>query len=320
MTHHDTKSKAKPEFVHLMYFVDSKETKSLSLRISHIKLLFFLVFSFILFSFLSLALIALLINNSRHASLALKELKSAHLAQSIVHENLLKEAPFLIAAGSNIILSRQSSQVAAAFRDGTTVDFNSDELAFSDPSVDSPPESITESGSQPESQADSQSESLQNSSPAGESNNQAPNLKNSEPISQDQGDQMHSEIEIENQASQNRLVSFSEIDSTYLQSEKKVSLKFTIKNETSTARQLDGVLCALIHGRSPAGEAILLSYPTQFKGENTNRASCRKGLRIRFARFRPTEIIVNSDPITLERVVFYFFTKESVSIQELRVQ
>ncbi len=130
MNNDQTKAEGSSPSLHIMYFVDTASTRSLTIRLWVIRLAAFLAVGFVLFSMASATLVVLLYRHTNLTQQSMKELKAAHLAQSVVHENLLREAPFLVVSGEGELLHRGVKQVATALLEKRNIAFSAEELSF----------------------------------------------------------------------------------------------------------------------------------------------------------------------------------------------
>jgi hypothetical protein len=295
-TSNSTKSTAK-KILHVVYFVDSNETKTTSFSIQRIKLVVVLGVAYAILSAISFVVLVLLFRHNSEKGLMLKELKAAHLAQSIVHENLLKEAPFLVASGTGIMLSKQSNMVAEALRNASTVDFNSDELSFAE----------SEQSEQNEAEALQTAEAPKVEEPV----NQVSIVSPEPPTPKEQLAPSNNVM--------NDFISFSQIKAIYSDSESRYQLKFVIQNLKPNAVTLDGTLCAVLKGKNTSGAPVSAFFPISFNPESGNPKPCEKGLRIRFARFRPSEMSIRSEQMSLETVTFHFFSADKHTKHEIKI-
>lgn len=106
------KQRSKARTLHVMYFVDSQSSRSFSLNLRTLKLFGFLVSLLTLLSLMGNVLLAFSFQQLVASESSLQKVKAAHLAQAIAHENLFREAPYVVASSDMMLLSRETKKIA----------------------------------------------------------------------------------------------------------------------------------------------------------------------------------------------------------------
>ena len=321
-------SHAGQQRLHIVYFVDSGSTRSLTIRLSHIKGVLALLSGLILFA-LAAALLSLVLFGELKVSRAqVRQLKSAVLADAIVNDNLLKEAPVLLAGGSNLILNPRSAEVAKALLNGKPV------APTIDGASDAEPKDESTSGdgirntrletavpkvasSFPQVPAPDQTRSPRNETSVtlvSEGTPQAP-INDKAAATSAPSPVLAAGTDKDGSAPKTSAVSFANIRTNFNQDTQKLTLRFDMRKESVDEQQVEGRFCAVLTGRDQSGKVVTLVYPPQSKFRKDNSIHCQRGFPVRLARLRPSSIDFSTAPLKLESARFTFVSRGQ-SIQQ----
>jgi hypothetical protein len=311
--------------LHIMYFVDSDSTKTISVRIRNVKLAIIGVALFASASMLSTAAAFLLGLQLKHMEDKSREMKSALIAQSIVHDNLLKVAPFMVASGSNIALNQSVGSVAASLVASKAIAPNPEEssLADAEPADEDANPAIVKkvdvNKTVQTSETDTASPQQVPEAAASAKTPMAQLAEKSSMALAARANQAAAEIQkfrtaaatapekVESGPSQlDAAVVFDEFQSTYDSGTRKISFSFNIRKQIQNNVTIDGNFCAVISGTNSQGKTVSLVFPPGTTPEDLEAENCAHTYPVRLARFRPTSLSFISEPLNLESAKFLF--------------
>lgn len=319
----------KHRILHIMYFVDSESTKTISVRLRYIKIAIVGVGAFAALSMMSTAVAVLLALQIRHLENKSRELKSAAIAQSIVHDNLLKVAPIMVASGANAVLNPTVASVTASLAAGKAIAANGDESALAD--AEPTDEESTASANKKMEINESVQEGEPETAPKTEAEpavaQAAPQVKsaaaqlaekNSMALTA-RANQAAAELQklkegkatptntTKNTTTQlDTSVIFDEFKSSYDIMNKKATVEFNIRKQVQNNITIDGKFCAVIIGKTSQGKPVSLVFPPGTTPEELQNEECAHTYPVRLARFRPTALSFLTEPVTLESATLLF--------------
>lgn len=278
---HQPKQSSRSPRLHLMYFVDASETRSVSVSTTVLKFSIIVLIGMALFSLTCNAVLFFAVRHLLFVQNEIRQLKAAHIAQSIVHENLLREGPFVVANGGSDLLNLTTKKIAEALVRKTPV-------RFEDPVAGLERGQRDDQASRP-GQTDQESPASA-SSPEGDSGQQTDPQEGSQGAS----DTGPSPIEItgvkhEHKAAENKLV-----------------VTFTLKNIAQFGTRISGHLCAIVTAVDTNGKRVHLPYPSDFDDQPDGPLHCESGLKVHFARYKPTQMVLDSPPLAWQSLNVYF--------------
>ena len=313
--------------LHIMYFVDSDSTKTISVRIRNIKLAIIGVAAFVSLSLLSAAAVVLLGLQLKHMENKSREMKSALIAQSIVHDNLLKVAPFMVASGSNIALNQTVGTIAASLGASKAIAPNIEESSLADaepadedsnPTTDKKekvqvsksletveptppaPQQVSESPARAKSPMAQVAEksSMALAARANQAAAEIQRLKSGAPAAAEKAETGPSQLD--------SAVIFDGFQSGYDPASRKISVSFNIRKQIQNNVTIDGTFCAVINGINAQGKIVSLVFPPGTTPEELETETCAHTYPVRLARFRPTSLSFITEPLKLESAKFLF--------------
>jgi hypothetical protein len=294
-------------------------------RIRNVKLAIIGVAAFASASMLSTAAVVLLGLQLKHMEDKSREMKSALIAQSIVHDNLLKVAPFMVASGTNIALNQSVGTIAASLVASKAIAPNSEESALADaepvdeevdPAI---PKKVDVSKSVQTNEPNAAASQQLSETTAAAKTPMAQFAEKSSMALAARANQAAAEIQklksgapttpekVESGPSQlDAAVVFDEFQSTYDSGTRKISFSFNIRKQIQNNVTIDGNFCAVISGTNSQGKTVSLVFPPGTTPEDLEAENCAHTYPVRLARFRPTSLSFISEPLKLESAKFLF--------------
>jgi hypothetical protein len=273
-----SKQSSRSPRLHLMYFVDASETRSFSISTAVLKAAAVVLIGIAFFSLTCNAVLVFAVRHLLFVQDEIRQLKAAHVAQSVVHENLLREGPFVVANGGAELLNLTTKKVSEALIRKTPLDFE-DSAASLD-------------RRQASSAADDSASalSIQGHDPA----NTEASPQNPDQSPQEAADSGPSPIEI------------SSLKHEYKVEEKKLIITFTVKNAAQFGTRISANICAIVTAVDPSGKEVHLPYPSHFDDQPDGPLHCTSGLQVHFARYKPTQLVIDTPPLAWKALNVYF--------------
>lgn len=278
---HQPKQSSRSPRLHLLYFVDSSETRSVSISTSALKLSLIVIIGMALFSLTCNAVLFFGVRHLLFAQNETRQLKAAHIAQSIVHENLLREGPFVVATGDSELLNLTTKRIAEALVYKTPVRFEDPVTGLERKQTTTPATNPEQDGSTDPAAIASLDDAL---------------------------DQKTLPLDDTREASDTgpTPVEITRVTHEHKASENKLYIRFTLKNIAQFGTRISGHLCAMITAVDTNGKRVQLPYPTTFSDQPDGPLHCESGLKVNFARYKPTQMVINSPPMAWKNLAVYF--------------
>lgn len=339
---------AGPRRLHVMYFVDSGAAKSFAVRLGYLKAGAVALASLLLGFGISVVLIVGLFDQLGHLQTQIRHLKAASVASAIVSDNLLREAPVLLAASGQHMVNTRSQDVAQALLFGRAVTANSEEGRDEEPADEngsgeplamapapatanriatSPAPAAAAAAAALAPQAPLKPDKAVASQPQQPPQTIAPVLASNPPVAAktpSDAAQATSSSEppprvlAKSELSQNKEVAFANLRANFVEGSDTLTLRFDVRKESKGETAIEGRLCALVRGKDAEGRSVVLSYPKRSSPKSVDSSACHKGFPIRFARFRPSKIDFTTPPFELESARLILVTKGQAFEQDYR--
>lgn len=333
---------AGPRRLHVMYFVDSGAAKSFAVRLGYLKAGAVALASLLLGFGISVVLLVGLFDQLGHLQTQIRHLKAASVASAIVSDNLLREAPVLLAASGQHMVNARSQDVAQALLFGRAVTANSEEGRDEEPSDENgsgeplamapAPATANRIATSPAAaalapQAPLKPDKAVASQPQQPPQTIAPVLASNPPVAAktpSDAAQATSSSEppprvlAKSELSQNKEVAFANLRANFVEGSDTLTLRFDVRKESKGETAIEGRLCALVRGKDAEGRSVVLSYPKRSSPKSVDSSACHKGFPIRFARFRPSKIDFTTQPFELESARLILVTKGQSFEQDYR--
>jgi hypothetical protein len=283
-----------------MYFVDSGQTRSVTVRTTHAKAI---AAGLVAVGAMAAGMTSLAISlfGELIATQSLvKELKATSLAAAIVHENLMTEAPTLLASQEPVVLHGRTREIQQALLAGKPARAEGRDAEPKDEPKDEtqhdPREELVQTAApvpKPE-----QPEQPEKAGPAAPPPPSTPDVALAaapmpEPQIQD--------------------VTFTNIKSRYSSASSTLTLSFDLKKQAHDNKVAEGRFCVTLRGKDAQGQDVVLRYPDQpgraDKHPKAKDLPCKKGFPVRFARFRPSRLDFTTPELSLGSAELIFVSK-----------